>query len=146
VLRPSDRRALERLCSRLPGLLPPAPPVLTHGDLWAGNVLATANGSPALVDPAICYSIAEMDLSMLWCARRPAGVERCFAAYQEILPLETGWRHRMRILYLRELLCTLAHAGDVEGAANAVREILAPFQTTSNPTTRSRSASAFHSR
>ena len=135
ALGPADRRALERLCSRLPELLPASPPVLTHGDLWSGNVLSTADGSPALVDPAACYSIAEMDLSMLWCARRPAGVERCFAAYQEIAPLASGWRQRMRILYLRELLCTLAHAGDVEGAGDAVREILAPFRAAGSPTT-----------
>ena len=134
ALGPSDRRALRRLCSRLPEILPVSPPVLTHGDLWTGNVLATADGVPALVDPAVCYGVAEMDLSMLWCAGRPEGMEGCFAAYQEISPLEDGWRHRMRILYLRELLCTLAHAGDVDGTGDAVREILSPFRTTAGPT------------
>src|SRR5262245_17177146 len=36
ALEPADRRALERLCDRLPELIPASPPVLTHGDLWRG--------------------------------------------------------------------------------------------------------------
>jgi fructosamine-3-kinase len=30
------------------------PLVFTHGDLWRGNVVATAGGEPVFVDPAVC--------------------------------------------------------------------------------------------
>ena len=31
---------MERFCDRLPELIPVMPAVLTHGDLWAGNLLS----------------------------------------------------------------------------------------------------------
>jgi fructosamine-3-kinase len=46
-----DRAGLERLCARLPALIPASPAVLTHGDLWRGN-MADATGGPAFIDPA----------------------------------------------------------------------------------------------
>lgn len=61
-----ERRALERLCGRLPDLVPHSPPVLTHGDLWSENIVATGEGDPVLIDPAASYTWAEVDLSMLW--------------------------------------------------------------------------------
>jgi fructosamine-3-kinase len=36
VLTAADRRAVERLCARLPEIIPAMPAVLTHGDLWTG--------------------------------------------------------------------------------------------------------------
>src|SRR5690606_4776907 len=53
ALDAADRAALERLCYRLPELLPDRPACLTHGDLWAQNILASADGRPALIDPAV---------------------------------------------------------------------------------------------
>jgi fructosamine kinase len=44
ALEPADRAALERLCHRLPELLPDRPACLTHGDLWA-----TTPGGPGPV-------------------------------------------------------------------------------------------------
>ncbi|MFF0372543.1 fructosamine kinase family protein [Micromonospora sp. NPDC005087] len=35
------------------GPLPDRPACLTHGDLWAQNILATPDGQPALIDPAV---------------------------------------------------------------------------------------------
>lgn len=55
ALDAGGRAALERLCHRLPDLLPDRPACLTHGDLWAQNVLATPDGQPALIDPAVSY-------------------------------------------------------------------------------------------
>ena len=46
-----DRRALERLCERLPEILPTRPACLTHGDFLAHNILAAENGQPMFVDP-----------------------------------------------------------------------------------------------
>jgi fructosamine-3-kinase len=101
--------------------------VLTHGDLWRENILSERTGGPALIDPAVSYSWAEADLSMLWCSPRPPASGRFFAAYAEAAPLADGWQDRMRLFHLRELLSSVAHDDNGRGAAEAVREIIAPF-------------------
>jgi fructosamine-3-kinase len=129
ALASADRRALERLCDRLPEIVPAMPPVLTHGDLWSGNLLAAPDGRPAVIDPAVSYTWAEVDLSMMWCGGRPPGSARFFDAYQELNPSPAGWQKRMPVLFLRELMSTLAHEPDSWGAAEYVRTVLAPFRT-----------------
>ncbi|HTJ33441.1 MAG TPA: fructosamine kinase family protein [Dactylosporangium sp.] len=128
ALTAEDRAALERLCNALPDLVPPQLPCLTHGDLWTENVLASPDGAPAFIDPAVSFGWPETDLSMLWCSPRPPESQRCFDAYEELAPPPPGWRDRMSLLYLRELLSTIAHGDDDWGAAAMVREIIAPFR------------------
>ncbi|EGG47909.1 Fructosamine-3-kinase [Streptomyces griseoaurantiacus M045] len=124
----AERQALERLCAALPDLVPDRPPCLTHGDLWQENILATAEGTPALIDPAVSYNWPEIDLSMLWCSPRPPASERFFAVYEEITGIDEGWRDRMDLFHLRELLSIIAHDDDGWGAAEAVRRTIAPFR------------------
>jgi fructosamine-3-kinase len=128
ALAAADRAALERLCARLPELMPPAPAVLTHGDLWRNNVLASSSGAPVFIDPAVSWAWAETDLSMMYCS--PGAPGRFFDAYQEIQPLEPGWRERMPLLYLRELLSAVAHDGDAWGSVEQIRTIIRPFRVT----------------
>lgn len=109
LLDQSQRASIERICARLPQLVPPMPPVLTHGDLATGNVLATPAGRAALIDPAISFGWAEIDVSMLYCWRGGIVPERYFAAYEEVSPLDAGWRDRALLIHLRELLSLLAH-------------------------------------
>ncbi|HEU5353880.1 MAG TPA: fructosamine kinase family protein [Actinocrinis sp.] len=123
-----DRRALERLCARLPDILPPRSACLTHGDLWAHNVLAAEDGRPALIDPAVSYMWAEVDLAHLWCSPHPPQAERFFAVYAELTGLEDDWRARMPLIQLRQHLAVIAQFDHDWGAAEQVRATLKPFR------------------
>jgi fructosamine-3-kinase len=81
--------------------------VLTHGDLATGNVLVTPDGRPALIDPAVSFGWPEADVSM-YCWRGEVVSGCYFAAYEEVSPLEPGWRERAPLVHLRELLSLLS--------------------------------------
>jgi len=128
-LDPTQRAAIERICGRLAELVPPMPPVLTHGDLATGNVLETADGRAALIDPAVSFGWPEVDVSMMYCWRGDVVPERYFAAYQETSPLEPGWRDRAPLVHLRELLSLLAHFPDrpsvIQAAMPLIEQVIA---------------------
>jgi fructosamine-3-kinase len=126
MLTSADRRALERLCDRLPDIIPDMPPVLTHGDLWPGNMLSR-DSRIAVIDPAVSYTWAEVDLSMLWGCQRPPAAQRFFDVYQELNPSPPDWAERMPLLHVRELLSSIPHTGDSEDAVRRLRDTLAPF-------------------
>ncbi|MEU8081768.1 fructosamine kinase family protein [Catellatospora citrea] len=125
----ADRAALERLCHRLPELLPDRPACLTHGDLWAQNILATPEGEPALIDPAVSYMWAEVDLAHVWSTSPPPEAQRFFTTYAELTSLDDDWRSRMPIVQLRQHLAVLAQFDDDWGAGDQIRATLAPFRT-----------------
>lgn len=128
ALEPADRTAMHRLCDRLPELLPDRPACLTHGDLWAQNVLATADGLPAVIDPAVSYTWAEVDLAHLWTTAPPPESRRFFDVYAELTGLDDGWRSRMPIIQLRQHLAVVAQFDDDWGAAETIRATLEPFR------------------
>lgn len=102
LLARSHLRQLERLCDRLPELIPEQPPSLIHGDLWSGNVLFDAQGVPVLIDPAVSWSWAEADLAM---TRLFGGFDdRFLDAYQAHRPLAPGFDQRVPIYNLYHLL------------------------------------------
>jgi fructosamine-3-kinase len=97
---------LDRVVARLPELVGPAePPARLHGDLWAGNRMTDASGSPVLVDPAAFGGHREVDLAMMLLFG--GFPERVFDAYHEEYPLEPGWRERVP---LNQLIPLLVHA------------------------------------
>jgi fructosamine-3-kinase len=104
---PAREREWERLSEALPRLLAPAEddgPSLLHGDLWSGNVVATARG-PALVDPAAYRGHREVDLAM---TELFGGFGAAFyAAYEEAWPLRPGYRTERRAVY--QLFYLLVH-------------------------------------
>ncbi|MCA2216393.1 fructosamine kinase family protein [Jidongwangia harbinensis] len=129
ALDAADRAALERLCHRLPDLLPDRPACLTHGDLWTQNLLATPDGRPALIDPAVSYMWAEVDLAHVWSTSPPPEAHRFFAVYAELTSLDADWPARMPIIQLRQHLAVLAQFDDDWGAADTIRATLAPFRS-----------------
>jgi fructosamine-3-kinase len=128
ALDAGDRAALERLCGRLPELLPERPACLTHGDLWTQNLMATPDGGPALIDPAVSYMWAEVDLAHVWTTAPPPEARRFFGLYAELTGLDAGWTQRMPIIQLRQHLAVLAQFDDDWGAAGLIRATLAPFR------------------
>jgi fructosamine-3-kinase len=128
-LTAADRRALERFCDRMPDVIPSMPAVLTHGDLWSGNVLGHPSGDLAVIDPAVSFTWAEVDLSTLWSCPRPPASDRFFEVYQELNPSSPEWEKRMPLLNLRELLSVTAGEDHAPRAVHRIRETLAPFYT-----------------
>ena len=96
---------------------------LVHGDLWNGNYLVTKNGTPALIDPAVAYAPREMDLAMM---QLFGGFpEATFNTYQEVFPLEPGWKKRVPLWQLYYLLVHLNLFG--KGYYPSVKKIIQQF-------------------
>ncbi|BDZ31014.1 hypothetical protein MH1LPH_14800 [Lactiplantibacillus brownii] len=90
-------------------------PSLLHGDLWSGNVMFTADGTPALIDPDIFYGDREMDLAMTTIF---GGFDADFyAGYQAVLPLDSGNQARLPLYQLYYLLAHLNLFGETYGPA-----------------------------
>jgi fructosamine-3-kinase len=102
-LSSGDRDVLDRMVRRLDRwLAEPAAPSLIHGDLWSGNLHITTGGAPALLDPAVYYAHREAEFGIMTLfGGFPA---RVYEAYDEVFPLEAGWRDRVPIYQLYHLL------------------------------------------
>jgi fructosamine-3-kinase len=103
ALDANDAARIERLCERLPHLVPAMSPVLIHGDLWVANLHACANGELALIDAgAAHYGWAEADLAMLTLFGEPP--HAFFAAYESESGHDGSWRERAPLYNLYHLL------------------------------------------
>jgi len=77
-------------------------PALIHGDLWSGNWLCDRNHQPVLIDPAAYYANREAEFGMTTLF---SGLpNKFYDAYQEVWPMESGWRDRVAIYRLYHLL------------------------------------------
>ena len=101
------RRRVERACAGpLPALLRQHPEAsLTHGDLWAGNVI----GGHWLVDPAVSYADRELDLAYM--RRSPDLPAELFEAYEAEWPVDPSFEQRRPALGLHKLLVNVRHFG-----------------------------------
>lgn len=125
ALDAADRAGIERLCARLPLLIPDTGACLTHGDMWRNNVIADRAGGPAFLDPAVSYTWAEVDVAHMHCS---GGVpDSFFTAYADIRPLHPDWREHARILNLRQLLAMLAAGIPIPTIVASIRELVADF-------------------
>lgn len=94
----------EKLLERLPEFLaePGEPSCLLHGDLWAGNVMADAEGAPVVLDPAIYWGRREADLAMPLLF---GGFDsRFFQAYEDVWQLAEGSEERLDLYKIYHLL------------------------------------------
>jgi fructosamine-3-kinase len=104
----------------------PEPPARIHGDLWAGNLLWSANGRVWLVDAAAAHDgHRETDLAMLALFGAPY-LDEIVAAYQREFPLAAGWQDRVPLHQLHPLLVHAIVFGGGYGAraAAAARRLL----------------------
>lgn len=93
---------LERLCDRLPDLLPDEPSALLHGDLWGGNWTQDDRGRAWIYDPATYFGAREADLAM---TRLFGGFPAAFyEAYQAAFPLTPGFDERVDLWNVYPLL------------------------------------------
>ena len=92
------------------------------------GILATVDGRPAVIDPAISYTWAEVDLANLWCSPHPPEAKRFFDVYAELTGLDDDWRARMPFIQLPQHLAVIAQFDHDWGAAQQVRAILKPFR------------------
>lgn len=91
-------------------------PARLHGDLWAGNLMWTADGV-VLIDPAAHGGHRETDLAMLALFGTPH-LDRILAAYDEAAPLAHGWRDRVDLHQVPPLLVhTLLFGGGYRAQA-----------------------------
>lgn len=104
---------------------PPVAPARLHGDLWAGNVLWTAEGA-VLIDPAAHGGHPETDLAMLHLFAPPL-LPDLVAGLASAAPLLPGWRRRLPLHQLHPLLvhAVLFGGGYGRAAGEAARRLLA---------------------
>lgn len=97
-----ETRYFDSLFNSLHNIIPVEKPALVHGDLWNGNFMITANGSPCLIDPAVYFGHREADIAMtqLFGGFQP----EFYHAYNQAWPMEKGWQKRIDIFNLYPLL------------------------------------------
>lgn len=101
----------------------PIVPSLLHGDLWAGNYMFLADGTPALIDPDALYGDPEFDLAMTTVF---GGFEPAFYdGYQSVHPLAAGLDDRLAWYRFYYLCMHLILFGEMYGGA--VDNILARY-------------------
>lgn len=77
-------------------------PSLLHGDLWSGNAAFDSQGRPFLFDPCCYFGDRETDLAF---TEFFGGFSRDFyAAYNEALPLHSGYEQRKTLYNLYHCL------------------------------------------
>jgi fructosamine-3-kinase len=88
-------KAFENFFLRIGNLLPKEKPSLIHGDLWSGNLMCGKGQIPYLIDPAIYYGNRETDIAM---TQMFGGFnDEYLRFYNELFPLEKGWKERISI-------------------------------------------------
>lgn len=105
LLSSVTRNKFERLYEKFPQIFGAVSPSLLHGDLWSGNFLCDQNAEPVLIDPAVYYGYAGMDLAMTTLF---GGFEQSFYdAYNYWRPFPPNYREQWELCNLYPLLIHL---------------------------------------
>lgn len=116
----------EKLVERFAALIDHDPvPSLLHGDLWGGNLSYDRDGNPVIYDPAVYYGDREADLAM---TELFGGFGNDFyAAYNEVWPVDTGYRSRKTLYNLYHILnhANMFGGGYVRQAQEMIDRLLA---------------------
>ena len=99
-LQARGQRLLERLPDLFANYVPDAS--LLHGDLWSGNIGFVENSQPVVFDPAVYYGDRETDVAMTELFGGFA--DDFYRGYEEIWPLDRGYRVRKHVYNLYHLL------------------------------------------
>ena len=86
-------------------------PSLLHGDLWGGNHMFLDNGEPALFDPAPFYGDREFDLGVT--TSFGGYPQEFYNAYQEFLPMASGYEKRLNFYRLYVFMVHLLKFGGI---------------------------------
>ena len=94
---------LETLAQDLANLLDePAHPSLIHGDIWSSNVLAQGGKITGVLDPALYYADAEIELAYISLFHTFG--QTFFRRYNDLRPLPKDFETRMGVYNLYPLL------------------------------------------
>jgi protein-ribulosamine 3-kinase len=105
LLNTSHLQQFDRLYKALPNLFQPVASCLLHGDLWSGNFLIDTAEQPVLIDPAVYYGHAAMDLAMTTLF---GGFDKAFyEAYHYHSPFDNNYRQQWEVCNLYPLLIHL---------------------------------------
>lgn len=98
-------------------------PALLHGDLWGGNYLIAADGTPYLIDPAVYFGHSVVDIAM---SKLFGGFSQSFYdAYHEIIPKAENHSQQIELYQLYYLLVHLNLFGS--GYYSSVASILRKY-------------------
>lgn len=115
----------DRLLAAIPELLAShtPQPSLVHGDLWSGNAAVTQSEEPVIFDPATYWGDREVDVAM---TELFGGFpSEFYRGYNEIFPLEAGYKQRKTLYNLYHILNHFnLFGGSYESQANRMIESL----------------------
>lgn len=113
---PSEEKTVE-IFNQISGDVKPS---LLHGDLWGGNYLIAANGTPYLIDPATYFGHSIVDIAM---TKLFGGFGQSFyESYHEIIPKTENYSQQIELYQLYYLLVHLNLFGS--GYYSSVASIL----------------------
>jgi protein-ribulosamine 3-kinase len=113
----------QNLFSKIPSLFPKEAPALLHGDLWSGNIMVGSDGYAAVVDPSAYYGLREAEIAFT--TLFGGFKQEFYEAYNEVKPLESGFKDRIDLYNLYPLLVHLNLFGG--GYLDAVKRIVKKY-------------------